>query len=459
MKSLSARLTIWYALVVTLTVAVLLTVGRFYLEHNMVKAVDLLNEVEFEEIRTRIDKENGEETQAALIEAIKEHAELDAALYFFQVGHGHADILYRSSNLGAHTLPESVHGKPRYTVYDDELGLIRSMEVNYAGLDIHVVSSLKSAEALFDDYERTGFFVCAIVFILSLALGFLLSRLAIRPIAAIQASAQRVSASHFNERVPVPNTGDEIERMAVLLNAMLDRLEGAYQQVKRFTAEASHEFRTPLSIIRLQTERLMEHPDLTSEERTSALAEQMDEVERLNKMIDDLLFLAKADSGVLPLSLKDVDVAEYLNDFKADADLLSEERSVTLILDCAVRGDWTIDPNLIRQVLLNLLLNALEVSQAGDAICLLVKQAGGALELRLEDQGPGLSDAEIGRMFNRFERLGASSESRGNGLGLAICRSIVERHGGSICTEKRKDGQGLAVVVSLPKYPTNTLTV
>lgn len=453
MKSLSIRLTIWYALVVTLTVAVLLLAGRFYLEHNMFQAVDLLNEVEFEEIRSRIDQKAGAENPAALIEAIKEHAELDAALYFFQVGRGHNDILYRSSNLGPHTLPKGVHGQAKFTVYDDELGLIRSMEANYAGLDIHVVSSLKSAEALFDHYERTSFYVCAIVFILSLALGFLLSRLAIRPIAAIQASAQRVSASNFNERVPVPNTGDEIERMAVLLNAMLDRLETAYLQVKRFTAEASHEFRTPLSIIRLQAERLLNHPELKTDERESALTEQMEEVERLNKMIDDLLFLAKSDAGVLPLTLEQVDVMDFLADFKADAELLSEEHSVVFDLKCSVTGEWGMDPNLIRQVLLNLLSNALEASQAGDTVSLIAEVSDARLELRVEDQGAGLSNEQIGRMFNRFERLGATSESKGNGLGLAICRSIVERHGGSISAENRKDASGLVVALRIPEHP------
>ncbi len=453
MKSLSARLTLWYALVVTLTVSVLLLLGRFYLEHNMVSAIDLLNEVEFEEIRSRIDNEDGPDTEANLIDAIKEHAELDAALYFFQVGHGHEDIIYRSSNLGPYALPKGVHGHPQATVYDDELGLIRSLEVNYAGMDIHVVSSLKSAEALFNDYERTSLYVSATVFFLSLALGYFLSRLAIRPIAAIQASARRVSASNFNERIPVPNTGDEVERMAVLLNAMLDRLEAAYQQVKRFTAEASHEFRTPLSIIRLQTERLMDQPDLSPEDRAAALAEQMDEVERLNKMIEDLLFLAKSDAGVLPLKVAAISVSEYLEDFKADADLLCEGRSVCFELHCDPDSEWTMDAGLIRQVLLNLLSNALQVSPVGGVVCLTAAKQGTMMEFRLEDEGGGLSEAQIGRMFNRFERLGATSETKGNGLGLAICRSIVERHGGTIHAENRSEGSGLAVVVRLPEIP------
>lgn len=454
MKSLSARLTLWYALVVTLTVAALLLLGRFYLEHNMISAIDLLNEVEFEEIRSRIDSEAIGGTQEALIEAVKEHAELDAALYFFQVGGGHQEILYKSSNLGPYELPKAVHGHPQVTVYDDELGLIRSMEVNYAGLDIHVVSSLNSADALFDHYELASFYLGGGAFLFSLALGYFLSRLAIRPIAGIQESARRVSASNFNERIPVPNTGDEIERMAILLNAMLDRLEAAYEQVKRFTAEASHEFRTPLSIIRLQTERLLEHPELTTEERVAALDEQMEEVERLNKMIDDLLFLAKADSGVMPLSVKPVNVSEFLADFKTDAELLAEEAGVRMELESSAEGEWAMDASRIRQVLLNLLSNALRVSRKGTAVQLFVASEMDHLELRLLDEGSGLTDSQIARMFNRFERLGATLEGTGNGLGLAICRSIVERHGGTIHAENRKDSKGLAVIVCIPGHLT-----
>jgi two-component system heavy metal sensor histidine kinase CusS len=311
---------------------------------------------------------------------------------------------------------------------------------------------MNNADTVFNNYEQTSLYVGVGVFLFSLLLGFLLSRLAIRPIAAIQRSAQLVSASNFTERIPVPNTGDEVARMAILLNAMLDRLEAAYLQVKRFTAEASHEFRTPLSIIRLQTERLLGHPELTVDERGTSLVEQMEEVERLNKMIDDLLFLAKADAGVIPLSLQSVNIADYLTDFQADASLLANESSVVFSMQCTVSIDWRIDPGLIRQVLLNLLSNALEVSQAGDGVQLVVSLVGGMLSFKMKDQGAGLSESKIERMFNRFERLGASSDSKGNGLGLAICRSIVERDGGTIRAYNCQDSTGLVVEVRLPNH-------
>lgn len=452
MKSLSARLTFWYALVVTFTVAVLLFVGRFYLEHSLISGIDLLNAVEFEEISSRIDNAGTAESQHSIIASIKEHAELDAELYFFQIGKADGEILYRSGNLGPCELPKAVHGQPRATIKDDELGWIRSMEVSYAGLDIHIVSSLNSVQTLFKDYTQISLYALIAVFALSLFLGYFLSRLAIRPIASIQTSAQRVTASSFSERIPVPNTGDEVARMAILLNAMLDRLERSYQQVKRFTAEASHEFRTPLSIIRLQTERMLAQPELAESERELALCEQMEEVERLNKMIDDLLFLAKADAGAMPLAIKSVSLSEFLQEFTTDVVLLAQEFGVRFELSQSVEGDWFFDARWIRQVLLNLVSNALRVSQAGQLVQLIVDRQETQLRMRVIDQGTGVSEAQLELMFNRFERLNQPSEITGNGLGLAICKSIIEQHAGNIHAYNRVDCKGLVVEFTLPAH-------
>lgn len=451
MKSLTARLTLWYAFIVTLTVVALLVAGRFYLERSLIEGADLLNEVEFEEISSRLSDANGVGVEERLVASIRGHAELDAELYFFQINRANGELLYKSNNLGPHQLPEAVYGQAATTVKDKELGWIRSMEFQYAGLNIYIVSPLNSAIALFDHYERAGFIVCFIVFALSLGIGYFFCRLAIRPIVSIQKTAQRVSASSFNERIPVPNTGDEVAQMAVLLNAMLDRLENSYQQVKRFTAEASHEFRTPLSIIRLHTEHLLTSPNLPVAERAAALAEQMEEVERLNSMIDDLLLLAKADSGVMPLDLRRINLAEYLADVAGDLSLLAAERGVTFSLRDETQGDWCFDSRWMRQVLLNLAANALAVSSSGMVVELHAAIVEGQLCLRVRDEGPGVAEADLGRMFNRFERLGQNCGSAGSGLGLAICSSIVKRHGGSIRALNRSDRTGLIVELRLPR--------
>lgn len=448
MKSLSSRLTIWYALVVTLTVAALLLVGRSYLEHNMNRSIDLLNKVEFEEIRSRIVGP-GTNPEEDILKAVREHAELDAALYFFQIGYEDRQTIFKSKNLGPYQLPEAVYGQSNVTVYDEELGWLRSSAFKYAGLDIHIASSLQSAEKLFDDYEQTGVIVCIGIFLLSLVFGFLLSRLAIHPIASIQATARRITVSRFNERIPVPNTNDEIARMAEFLNEMLDRLEASYEQVKRFTAEASHELRTPLSIIRLQAERLSREGALSDEERLEASAEQLLEIERLNKLIDDMLLLAKAEAGVIHLNCKPVDIAEFAADFQSDAELLGEDRGVLFTLTNEIKRIVHFDPVWMRHVLLNLLSNALNHSKPGDALALELKEDGGCPVFRMIDSGPGLPADKLDTVFERFERIDPENQNGGNGLGLAICRSIVQRHGGQIRAMNRTGATGLILEVRL----------
>jgi two-component system heavy metal sensor histidine kinase CusS len=135
-----------------------------------------------------------------------------------------------------------------------------------------------------------------------------------------------------------------------------------------------------------------------------------------------------------------------------DADLLAGERKMKFALQGEVPEDWRLDARLIRQVLLNLLSNALAVGGSGAEVQLSVSVERKQLFLRMMDDGPGLNESEIERMFNRFERLGASGESKGNGLGLAICRSIVERHGGHIRAYNREPGQGLVVEIQLPEH-------
>jgi signal transduction histidine kinase len=449
MKSLSFRLTVWYACIVTLTVAGVLFVGRFSLESHMISGIDLLNEVEFEEIRARLDESEGDPER--LVEVMQAHAELDAALYFFQIGGGEGAPLFKSSNLGAYQLPNAVYGQATVTATDEELGPIRSAEFNYEGLDVYIASSLENLEILFAGYRQTSYNVCAGVFLLSLVFGYFLSRLAIRPIVAIQTTAKGITASNLNERIPVPNTGDEVAEMAQLLNAMLDRLEVSYQQVKRFTAEASHEFRTPLSIIRLQAERLLEQSDLSGADRRAALLDQMEEVGRLNKIIEDLLFLAKADSGIMPLNMSEVDLRDYLADLESDCRLLAEESEVAFVVKGDVDVEWNFDAVWIRNVLLNLFMNALAASERGQTVELIAKVDERGLCFQLQDEGAGVSEAQLEIMFNRFERLKRAVDSKGNGLGLAICRSVLNLHGGSISAMNRRDRTGLCVEVVLPR--------
>ncbi len=457
MNTLTFRLTLWYASVVTVTVALILWAGQRYLESNLISGVDFLNDAEYEEIFHRL-KSDGSGLDAALVaEAIRLHTEIDASVFFFQVGTKSGDVLFRSGNLAGHTLPSQIHGNSRFSIQDDELGHLRVGEYEFEGLDIHIASSLQSVDALFEGYLHTMVWILLFVFITSLAIGVFLSRVALGPINAIQSIARRISADNLTERIPVPSGRDEISELSIFLNDMFDRLEGAFEQISRFTADASHELRTPLALIRLHGERLINNPGLSERERTDALEEQMLEIERLNKLVDDLLFIAKADSGVLKLSCQHIDLSEYLQEFSEDAKLLCEEQSVSF--EFIEQGEGTeldVDPIWMRHVLLNLLSNALRYAPENSAIRLYSQPVSDDFwSLMMEDEGPGIDEKDVDRIFERFKtHVGKENNNHrasGTGLGLAICRSIVSKHNGRIYAQVRQGHSGLQVHVEIPR--------
>lgn len=460
MKSLTFRLTIWYACVVTVTVALVLWAGRHYLEANMLKGIDFLNAAEFEEVAHRLQSQGAAVQTEELLAALQEHMEIDAPFFFFQINGTDGQLLFKSDNLGSRELPSEMHGQKAISIMDEELGHLRVGEFDYNGLDVHIATSLQSMDALFADTLKWYGWIVVGVFVISLLLGLILSRVALNPVSNIQQIARRISATNLSERIPVPATGDEISRLSEFLNEMFDRLEKAFQQVSRFTADASHELRTPLSLIRLHGERLLNHPDMTPQERMQALAEQMAEIERLNRLIDDLLFLARADAGVLRLSRRATNIGDYLADFADDARALCQDRNIRFeLVHADDAAELQMDPVWMRHVFLNLLSNALKVSSATSRIRLLSAPADNdQWSFVMEDEGPGLRPEQAEQIFDRFERIQGNpaeqtetGEQPGAGLGLAICRSIVDQHGGRIYARPREDRSGLRVHVELPR--------
>jgi signal transduction histidine kinase len=266
----------------------------------------------------------------------------------------------------------------------------------------------------------------------------------------MQRSAQRITASNLSERLPVPPGNDEIAQLARLLNSLFGRLEAAFEQTKRFTADASHELRTPLSLIRLYAERLAASRNLGSSE-IAQVEQQIEEIGRLNRLVDDLLMLARADAGNLGLRKKVTDIWPYLEDFGEDADALAEEKGQHFVLHNDGSGPVEFDPILLRQALLNLLTNALRHSPEGSQIELTSSVAGGRWAITLEDEGPGIPPDKLPYIFGRFVRFDSTTgeQTGGSGLGLAITKGIIEAHGGSIRIENRAP-RGLRAALSLP---------
>jgi two-component system heavy metal sensor histidine kinase CusS len=283
------------------------------------------------------------------------------------------------------------------------------------------------------------------------AIGFGLSRLALRPVRLIRETANHISSDNLSERIPVAAVRDEISELAQLLNQMFDRLESAFDQIRRFTAEASHELKTPLSLIRLQAEKLLMHGNLGAAHEESVHV-QLEELARLSQIIEELLFLSRAEARDIELQLAAHTPESVLQGFGQDARVLSEHRGLRYVQTHQGLGRVLVEPRWLRRVLLNLLANAMNASPPGGTVTLNSVVEAGVWRVALEDQGPGVAAELRERIFERFFRLAPAADSAesGSGLGLAICRSIIALHRGRIWAEASPGLTGLCVVFTIP---------
>jgi len=286
--------------------------------------------------------------------------------------------------------------------------------------------------------------------VVSIITGLALSRIALRPVRLIQETANHIRSDNLSERIPVSDVQDEISNLARLLNEMFDRLESSFNQIRRFTAEASHELKTPLSLVRLQAEKLLVEGGLTPAQE-EAVQLQLEEVTRLNKIIEELLFLSRVEAQAVTPELRREDPRRFLQAFAQDARVLAESRGVRFAETIDGLGCVNYDPKWIRQVLLNLVANALKFSPRGGLVTLASEFTVDSWRVAVEDDGPGVAPEQRERIFERFVRLGDEpGDETGSGLGLAISRSILGLHRGTIRAEASGRGPGLRVVFEIP---------
>ncbi len=444
------RLTLWYAIAATVTAAIFMGIGRGFVERSYIDGVDLMNDKEFEEIRPRIESKDTANNKQALIDAILHHTEIDASLFFFQVGTSDDNPFFISSNLAGHYLPEEVHTHAHITVDDDELGLLRVAEYKASGFDIHIASSLENFRALESNLARLAVLILIAVFLTSLAVGYFMSRVALKPIETIRRTAAQITVKNLSQRIDIPDTGDEVAELAGFLNQMFDRLEASFNQVQQFTADASHELKTPLSLIRLNAESLSKSDCGSNPETTQLVTNQLDLIDQLNRIINDLLVLAKADAGVLNLSYAKVPLHQFIEDFAEDARALCEDKGIQFQNDNFANSTANIDLTWIRHLLFNLFSNAIKHSSPNSTITLATRNDSSHWTVSLTDEGTGIPEEQIGKVFDRFFTSSYQPENKGAGLGLALCKSIVNQHSGTISIRNRNESSGIVVEFSIP---------
>jgi heavy metal sensor kinase len=284
---------------------------------------------------------------------------------------------------------------------------------------------------------------------LSLIGGRLLARSILRPVHRITVTARRIEADNLSRRLNRTENDDELDRLAAVLNEMLERLERQFKQIRRFTADAAHEFRTPLTALRGTAEVALSG-EATEGELRGVLEASIEEYDRLSRIADDLLLLARADSGRPFLCRQRFSLRAAVQDVVDLFAPLAQEKGIALVFTSASSVEIDADGGRVRQVISNLLDNALKYTPTGGRITISVGQSDGTVALTVADTGPGIPMEHLPHIFDRFYRAdeARSRGSGGSGLGLAICRTIVEGHGGTI--DARNGAEGSSFTVRLP---------
>ena len=452
MTSLGSRLTLWYVMVVTATVIAALFMGRWLLERQLIRGIDLLNEAEFREIVDRVEKNQSIMPDQEVLDRIAAHSVIDAPLYFFQLRNHSGEVVFRSANMGEAVLPENPKGRPNWTTYAAPLGYVRAGEFKLGPMHLQIAATMQGMQRSLRSYFQVCLAMLGVVVTCSVFFGYWLSRLALDPVRRIQLAAKRINAENLSERITVNSRKDEIADLARLLNEMFDRLESSFDRLWRFAADASHELKTPLSLIRLQSEKLVLQGDLTPNQ-TDALQQQLESISKLDSVIEKLLFLAKSEVGAIKLNLRRLRTNDLIDSVAEDAKALCDEAKVTFTVSRTEDLDATFDAVLLRQVLLNLITNALHVMPQGGQISISSIRVGNRWRVVVEDTGPGLPEDRIHDVFEPFVRVPRDvlrERQGGAGLGLAICRSILDLHHGTIFAENRKPDCGLRVIFEIP---------
>ena len=333
-------------------------------------------------------------------------------------------------------------------------GYVRLLSADNPNLKLVVLQSLHPQHELMEDIRYTFYWIIPIALLLASAGGYFLARKSLAPVADMARQARGMGASHLGDRLEVSNPRDELGRLALSFNELLDRLEKSFEQQRRFVADASHELRTPVAILQGETEVTLSRPERTPAEYRETLSILRDESQRLAHIIEDLFTLTRADAGQYPLQLRELYLDELTTDVLRRTRSLAISKGITLTSAIQPELPVQADEDLLRRMLLNLLDNAIKYTPGGGKVNVECRREGDEYVLRVTDTGTGIPAELQSRIFERFFRADkARSRSEGDtggaGLGLSIANWIAEAHHGRLALT-RSDASGTTFTAYLP---------
>lgn len=459
---LRVRLTLWYGTALVLVLMIFSVVLYAMTARNLRDAVDQ----SLEETATTAVRSLEERGFLPLIneeELLSQFPELTRIDKFFQIFSPSGTISIRSPNIKQHEVPlsrtsldtafagQSIFESAKYP-NEPPLRLI-SVPIMYRGNLLYIVQVGTSMESVGETLHR--FLILLVVAIpialtVSLAGGWFLAGRALRPVDKITVAAQRIAAGDLSQRLSMPAAHDEIGRLAATFNNMIGRLDTSFRQIRQFTSDASHELRTPLTVMKGETDLVLRRPRAL-EDYKSVLESNLEEIDRMTRIVDELLFLSRADMGEVKMESLPVAMESLVEDIHRQARLLGQDRNIEVVLGTVMPVVVQGDDLRLRELLLNLVENAMKYSHPGGKVEISLLNDGREARLSVTDHGIGIAPADHKRIFHRFFRtdVARAHTKKGTGLGLAICAWIADLHKGRV--EVKSDiGQGSTFTVVLP---------
>jgi heavy metal sensor kinase len=445
------QLTAWYFLIVAAALIGFAIFALAIMRQSIYTTVDEQLEDRARALQSLIANSDA----AGVADELKKRGELQSGTQLFQVSDSSGHFIYRSRVMQQVGVPAGQATQSR-TVNAEYEGLpLRMMTTTAVAGNLTLV--VQVAEPMDDFLEAVERFRTAMLLGIPVLLfaaaagGHWMSTRAMRPVGEITGAAQAITPQDLSQRVAVPQTGDELQHLAETLNNMLQRIETAVERITQFTADASHELRTPIALIRTRAEVTLDNPR-TNDQYRHALQEVLAESERTSALIENLMLLARSDTGTEALNFQRTDLNALARDVCTQAQTLAEAKQLTwkaVLPEAPTRVQG--DPGSLRRLLLILIDNAAKYTPRGGTVSLTIRSAGNHAEIVVQDSGIGIPEADLPHIFERFYRAdkARSRESGGTGLGLSIGHWIAQAHGGEIRVESSV-GVGSSFMVSLP---------
>jgi len=412
-----------------------------------------------------------------VLTAVYEHILLNTKNYYIQIADTNLQVVWKTKNLKSNTLPflpkseiqleeskEIPDSVIQYvkTVFQEHLeGSFDNIYIDNQKVRLYVKNTNQAVISVgysIEDIENTlnGLFsiliyAFPIILIISTIGGLILSKLSLRAIDEIAVNAEEITASNLSRRLPEPLTNDEVGHLTNTLNKMIERLEGSFNQIRQFTSDASHELKTPLTILRGEIEIALQSQK-KPEQYQIILASALEEAERLSNVVETLLELSRADAGQVKMSFQEQNISKLIADISEDAEILAEQKSIWVEKKIPATVIANFDSARMHQAILNIVDNAIKYTNEHGKISIELTEDDKYAILKVSDTGIGIPKNQLPYIFDRFYRVdkARSHETRGAGLGLSIVKWIIDVHKGRIDV-KSQLLYGTSFTIKIPK--------